>query len=104
MPATKPNPPGGGTPDLGLLLAGPMAAQVTTLRLMAEASRAAAAYWPASWLVAASPFYWAPPLWVLALMSASTADPHGGIAGSVLTESPGGRSAPGEGPPGKGAA
>jgi len=69
--------------DIGLMLASPMAAQMTSLRLMADASRTMASCWPAAWLVASSPFFWAPPLWVLAMMTASTADPHGGVAGSV---------------------
>jgi len=70
--------------DIGLMMANPMAMQMTGLRLMADASRTMASCWPAAWLVASSPFFWAPPLWVLTMMTGSATDPHGGVAGSVV--------------------
>ena len=67
------------------MMANPMVLPITGLRLLAEASHTMATCWPAAWLVASSPFFWAPPLWVLAMMASSSADPHGGVAGSTAT-------------------
>ena len=64
-------------PNPGLMMVGPM----TAMRLWADMNRAL----PASLLIAASPFFWAPPLWVGALMAARSAAPHGGPAGSTAT-------------------
>lgn len=71
--------------DAALMMANPMVLPITGLRLLAEASHTMATCWPAAWLVASSPFFWAPPLWVLAMMASSSTDPHGGVAGSTAT-------------------
>jgi len=68
-------------PDLGPLMLGPL----TVLRLWADMSRSASSLMPASLLIAVSPFFWAPPLWVGALMAAQSAQPHGGAEGSTAT-------------------
>ncbi len=41
-----------------------------------EAGRTMAGLWPAVCLAAASPFFWAPPLWVLALMAPAGRTPE----------------------------
>ena len=69
------------TPDLWPLMLGPL----TVLRLWADMSRSASSLMPASLLIASSPFFWAPPLWVGALMAAHSAHPHGGAEGSAAT-------------------
>ena len=51
-------------------LADALTMQVGTLRAMASARQTMSTLWPAACLVAASPFFWAPPLWILALMAA----------------------------------
>lgn len=59
-------------PDLGPLMVGPlMIGPLSVLRMWAEMSRTASNALPASLLLAAAPFFWAPPLWVGALMAAS---------------------------------
>lgn len=63
-------------PDPGLLLVGPL----TVMRMWADMNRAVSSAMPASLLIAASPFFWAPPLWVGALMAAQGSAPHGGAA------------------------
>ena len=68
-------------PDLGPMMMGPL----TGLRLWADMSRAMSSVMPASLLIAASPFFWAPPLWVGALMAGQAATPHGGTGGSTAT-------------------
>lgn len=82
------------------MFSNPMAVQMTGLRLMADASRTMASCWPVAWLAASSPFFWAPPLWVLAMMAGSTTDPHGGVAGSTATKSTGTKSTGTDTPPG----
>ncbi|WP_448190339.1 hypothetical protein [Azospirillum sp. sgz301742] len=64
-------------PNPGLMMLGPM----TAMRLLADLNRAV----PASLLIAASPFFWAPPLWIGALMAARAAAAHGGPEGSAVT-------------------
>lgn len=55
--------------DPGLMMLGPL----TLVRLWADMGRAATSVMPASLLITASPFFWAPPVWVGALMAG-----HGG--------------------------
>ncbi len=55
--------------------AGPRTAAADPLR--------AAGLWPALWLAAGSPFFWAPPLWILALMSPRPHRRDGGGAGGA---------------------
>ncbi|HEY0833510.1 MAG TPA: hypothetical protein VGE72_06325, partial [Azospirillum sp.] len=47
-------------PDLGMLMAGPL----SLMRAWADVNRATVSWLPATWLVAASPFFWATPFWV----------------------------------------
>lgn len=61
--------PGGSFPGL----ADPLALPIGPLRAMASAGQTMSGLWPAACLVAASPFFWAPPLWILALMAAPPA-------------------------------
>lgn len=70
LPALPPPPP---VPDLGPLMLGPL----TALRMWVDMSRAVSTVMPASLLIASAPFFWAPPLWVGALMAAQSAPPHG---------------------------
>lgn len=51
-------------------------------RLMADLGRTAFTVWPATMLVAPSPFLWAPPFWVLALMTGGGG--ASGIKGAVV--------------------
>ena len=66
------------TPSPGL--ADALAVQTGTLRAMASAGQTMSILWPAACLVAASPFFWAPPLWVLALMAAPSSGNGSGPA------------------------
>ncbi|WP_448205265.1 hypothetical protein [Azospirillum sp. sgz302134] len=61
--------------------ADPLALHIGTLRAMTAANTAWAGLWPAAYLVSGSPFFWAPPLWILAMMA--PADAKGGVAGSM---------------------
>ncbi|HYG86340.1 MAG TPA: hypothetical protein VD978_08790 [Azospirillum sp.] len=68
-------------PNPGVLMMSPM----TALHLWADLNRAAVSAMPASLLIAVSPFFWAPPLWVGALMATQSVQAHGGPAGSTAT-------------------
>lgn len=59
MPTPTPTPTTALTPFTGPAVA---------FRLMADWNRTTLEVWPASMLVATSPFLMAPPLWILALM------------------------------------
>lgn len=78
---TRRSPPEAAMPNPSLMLMAPM----TALHIWADLNRAAVRAMPASLLVAASPFFWAPPLWVGALMAAQSMHAHGGPAGSAAT-------------------
>lgn len=69
--------------DFGTLMAGPF----TALRLFADLGRTTASAMPAGLLIAASPFFWAPPLWVGMLMAAGGMTGMGNVAGSTVTPS-----------------
>lgn len=75
--------PGGSFPGL----ADPLAMPIGALRAMASAGQTMSGLWPAACLVAASPFFWAPPLWILALMAAPAAGAGNGT-GSEATKPP----------------
>lgn len=66
MPSRAKDVPMPTLPEPGLLLVGPL----TAMRMWADMNRAVSSAMPASLLIAASPFFWAPPLWVGALMAA----------------------------------
>jgi len=68
-------------PDIGLMLTGPL----TALRMWADVNRVTSSMMPAALLIATSPFFWAPPLWVGALMAAQASQPSGGPHGSTAT-------------------
>lgn len=57
----------------------PFTGPAAAMRLMAEWNRTALEVWPATMLVATSPFLMAPPLWILALMAGG----GGGATGSA---------------------
>ncbi len=71
MPARPADPVTPAPPDPGLLLLGPL----TAMRAWVDMSRTVSSALPASLLIAASPFFWAPPLWVGALMAGRSAAP-----------------------------
>lgn len=71
-------------PDAGQLPGLMMVSPLTAMRLWADMNRAMSSVLPASLMIAASPFFWAPPLWVGALMAARAAAPHGGPADSAV--------------------
>lgn len=54
----------------------PFTGPAAALRLMADWNRTVLEIWPASMLVATSPFLMAPPLWILALMAAGGGRPR----------------------------
>ncbi len=70
-PARPTDPATPALPDPGLLMIGPL----TAMRAWADMNRAVSSALPASLLIAASPFFWAPPLWVGALMAGRSAAP-----------------------------